>query len=62
MLQIIATSNHVASVRHKPAGFITGTFFKNSLFHKLIQTSIEIKVLHLQDINTIFTIFLFFLL
>ena len=40
--------------------FITGTVIKYSLFHKLIQTSVEIKVLHLQNINTIFTLILIF--
>jgi len=48
-----------AAVRRKLVGFITGTFFL-SLFHKLIQTSIEIKVLHLQYIDTIFAFFLNF--
>jgi hypothetical protein len=33
----------------------TGNCYGNVL-RKLIQTSVEIKVLHLQDINTIFTI------
>lgn len=35
-----------------------GNFYNSLLFHKLIQTTVEIKVLHLQNIDTIFTIIL----
>lgn len=40
-----------------PSGWVhNGNFYYSLLFHKLIQTTVEIKVLHLQNIDTIFTI------
>ncbi len=49
----LRTANSKALVVHQLVGSITG---KESLSHKHIQTSVEIKVLHLQNIDTIFTL------